>query len=239
MSTKELELKDNFGNTMIAILAHDLRQPFATLVMTADMIKHTKKPLSAGEIHLLFEDLRNTASKSMDLLDGLLYWAKSTSSDFVIKTEPLLLHDLIHEANSLYLYDQLNKHTTLYNIVPEHQVIYAHKEMIQFINRNILSNATKYSPKGGIIGVTCSEDGNWVTVAFTDQGNGMTAAKLLELFHLNDSSCNTSGLLKGAGMAMSICSDMIAKMNGRIWAESSVGEGSTFYYTLPKTMGKI
>ncbi|SEO02983.1 Histidine kinase-, DNA gyrase B-, and HSP90-like ATPase [Mucilaginibacter gossypiicola] len=237
MRTKEAELKDNFNQTMIAILAHDLRQPFATLVMTADMIKHTNKALSEGEIHLLFEDLRNTASKSMDLLNGLLYWAKSASKDFVIKTEPLLLHDLIHEANALYLYDQLNKHIILYNIVPESQVICAHKEMIQFINRNILSNATKYSPEGGIIGVTCSEDENWITVAFTDQGNGMSASQIQELFHLNNSDPATSGLLKGAGMAMSICHDMITQMNGRIWAESTIGEGTTFYYALPKTPG--
>ncbi|WP_295715573.1 HAMP domain-containing sensor histidine kinase [Mucilaginibacter sp.] len=239
MRTKELEISDNFSKTLIAILAHDLRQPFATLVMTADMIKHTRKSLSAGEVHLLFEELRNTASKSIDLLDGLLYWAKSTSLDFSIKTEPLLLHDLLHEANSLYLYDQLNKHIILYNIVPEHQLVYAHKEMLQFINRNILSNATKYSPDGGVIGVTCSEDDNWITVAFTDQGKGMTDSQLHDLFHLKDNLSDTGDLLKGAGMAMSICSDMIAQMNGRIWAESSVGEGTTFYYTLPKLLSDI
>jgi K+-sensing histidine kinase KdpD len=233
MRSKELELQGNFTQTVVAVLAHDLRQPFATLVMTADMLKHTKKPMNADEIHLLFEGLRNTASKSMELLDGLLYWVKSTDDSYDIKTQPLLLHDLIYEANSLYLYDQLNKHITLYNIVPERQLIYAHKEMLQFINRNILSNATKYSPTGGIIGVTCSEDEDWITVAFTDQGNGMTTEQLEALFYMKDDCTNTSGLLKSAGIAMSICRDMILKMNGKIWAESVPGEGATFYYAVP------
>jgi signal transduction histidine kinase len=117
-------------------------------------------------------------------------------------------------------------------------------EILHFViprkkNRNILSDATKYSPDGRLIGVTRSEDDNWITIAFTDQGKGMTNSQLHDFFHLKDNISDTGDLLKGAGMAMSICSDMIAQMNGRIWAESLVGEGTTFYYTLPKWKSKI
>lgn len=235
MNSEELETQDTFCQTLIAILAHDLRQPFASIVMTADVIKHTQRPLAADETHLLFEELSNTAAKSIKLLDGLLCWVKSRKENSAGKTQPLLLCDLIYEANGLYLYDQISKNITLYNVIPECQLIYAHKEMLQFINRNILSNATKYSQHGGIIGVTCSADEDWVTVAFTDRGNGMTADQLQTLFHLQDNETQVQeGYLQSAGMAMSICKDMIAQMNGRIWAESSPGQGTTFYYSLPQ-----
>jgi K+-sensing histidine kinase KdpD len=234
MNSEKLETQDTFCQNLIAILAHDLRQPFASIVMTADVIKHTKRPLAADETHLLFEELSNTAAKSIELLDGLLCWVKSKKENSAGKTQPLLLCDLIHEANGLYLYDQIGKNITLYNVVPERQLIYAHKEMLQFINRNILSNATKYSLNGGIIGVTCSEDEDYITVAFTDRGDGMTNEQLQSLFNLQDNETHTHGYLKGAGMAMSICKDMITQMSGKIWAESVPGEGTTFYYSLPQ-----
>jgi len=235
MKSENLETQqDTFCQTLIAIMAHDLRQPFASIVMTADVIKHTQRPLSAEETHLIFEELSNTAAKSIKLLDGLLCWVKAKKENLAANTQPLFLNDLIHEANGLYLYDQISKNITLYNVIPERQLIYAHKEMLQFINRNILSNATKYSQHGGIIGVTCNEDEDWITVAFTDRGNGMTADQLQSLFYLQDNETQVHGYLQSAGMAMSICKDMIEQMNGRIWAESAPGVGTTFYYSLPK-----
>lgn len=234
IKSEKIETEDTFCQTLIAILAHDLRQPFASIVMTADVIKHTRRPLAADEMHLIFEELSNTAAKSIELLDGLLYWVKSKKENSTGKTQSLFLNDLIHEANSLYLYDQISNNITLYNIIPERQIICTHKEMLQFINRNILSNATKYSRNGGTIGVTCSEDSGWITVAFTDRGNGMTDNQLQTLFNLQDNEPPASGYLKSAGMAMSICKDMIERMNGKIWAESTPGEGTTFYYSLPQ-----
>ncbi|MES2060723.1 MAG: HAMP domain-containing sensor histidine kinase [Bacteroidota bacterium] len=234
MKSENLETQDTFCQTLIAIMAHDLRQPFASIVMTADVIKHTQRPLAAEETHLIFEELSNTAAKSIKLLDGLLCWVKAKKENLAANTQPLFLNDLIHEANGLYLYDQISKNITLYNVIPERQLIYAHKEMLQFINRNILSNATKYSQHGGIIGVTCNEDESWITVAFTDRGNGMTADQLQSLFHLQGNETQVQGYLQSAGMAMSICKDMIEQMNGRIWAESAPGAGTTFYYSLPK-----
>jgi K+-sensing histidine kinase KdpD len=239
MNSEKLETQDAFCQTLIAIMAHDLRQPFASIVMTADVIKHTQRPLGAEETHLIFEELSNTAAKSIELLDGLLCWVKSRKENSAGKTQPLLLCDLIHEANGLYLYDQITRNISIYNIIPERQLIYAHKEMLQFINRNILSNATKYSCDGGVIGVTCSEDEDCITVAFTDRGNGMTGDQLQSLFNLHDNETQAHGYLKGAGMAMSICKDMIAQMNGKIWAESVPGEGTTFYYSLPQNKEKV
>jgi K+-sensing histidine kinase KdpD len=226
--------QDTFCQTLIAIWRMTCGNPSHPFVMTADVIKHTQRPLAADETHLIFEELSNTAAKSIKLLDGLLCWVKAKKENLAGKTQPLFLSDLIHEANGLYLYDQISKNITLYNVVPERQLIYAHKEMLQFINRNILSNATKYSQHGGIIGVTCTEDEDWITVAFTDRGNGMTADQLQTLFYLQDNGTQANGYLQSAGMAMSICKDMIAQMDGRIWAESAPGEGTTFYYSLPQ-----
>jgi K+-sensing histidine kinase KdpD len=233
MTTKEMDVPDNFSDMLVSVLIHDLRQPFATFIATVDMIKHTRRIVSQEEIHMIFEDIRDMSSRSIGLLDGLLYWRKSQKAGFAYQPQPLLLRDLIFEDNSLYLYDQLNKNISLYNIITEDQIIYGHKQMLQFINRNILSNATKYSPPGGIIGITCSIDNERITVAFTDQGKGMTASEMEKLFHITEAAAAESALLKGAGIALSICRDMIHQMHGKLWAESVPDQGTTFYYSLP------
>lgn len=233
MVTKELNITENFNDMLVSVLLHDLRQPFATFIMVADMIKHTKHVFSENELLMIFEDMQCTASKSIELMDGLLYWMKSKNAGAGFSLQPLPLYAMINEANSLQLYDQQVKSIKLCNDVPEFQIIYACKEMLQFINRNILNNATKYSPLGGTINVTSSVENGWITIAFTDQGKGVTVDELINLFNRHEGTNLSDFQLKGAGVALSICKEMIRKMNGKIWAESVPGEGSTFYYALP------
>jgi K+-sensing histidine kinase KdpD len=235
MTTKALKVENNFNSMLVSVLAHDLRQPFASFIMAIDAIKYTKRILSQEDLHLLLEDLRVTASESIELLDGLLYWMKSQKTGASNQSQHLQLNNLIQEANSLFQFDQLDKNISIYNIIPEGQSIYAHKQMLQFINRNILSNATKHSPYGGSIGITCSTEDDWITVAFTDQGTGISSERLESLFSINDTTDDGEYKLKGSGIALSICRDMIGQMNGKLWAESLPNTGSTFYYTLPLT----
>jgi len=233
MKVKELNERDHFSNTLISILAHDLRQPFATFISFMDMIKHTNQKLSEKETLMILDDMRYTAAKSIELLDGLLQWRKSQDSGFIYQTQPLYLSKLVDEANSLYLYDQIGKTVNLVNYIPQGQLICAHKEMLQFINRNILNNATRYSMPGGVISISSSVDENTITVAFTDQGKGMTSEQLRKIFNNQGFSESEDSDVKGAGIALSICREMIQIMDGKIWAESAPGVGTTFYYTLP------
>jgi K+-sensing histidine kinase KdpD len=230
---KKIDLPDNFSNMLISVLAHDLRQPFATFIMILDAIKYNPRTFSMEELGMMLEEIRFTASESIELLDGVLYWMKLQKTGSACQIQPLLLNSLIQEANSLYLHEQHSKAVCLNSIVPEYQLIYAHKQMLQFINRNILSNATKYSPCGGTIGVTCSIDESWITVTFTDDGAGMTADQLGELFHIKETENPVAYRLNSAGIAMNICQDMIRQMNGKLWAESIPGKGTVFYYSLP------
>src|SRR6202000_3035447 len=140
MQNTESEIWSNFNNRLISIMAHDLRQPFSSIIMTSEMLKLTQKPLDQEEFNVIMEDLRDTASKSIELLDGLLYWVKSKKEGFEYKTQPLFLNDLVYESNGLYVYDQQKKNISFLNLIPERQLIFAHKHMLQFINRNLLSN---------------------------------------------------------------------------------------------------
>jgi signal transduction histidine kinase len=76
-----------------------------------------------------------------------------------------------------------------------------------------------------------------ITVVFNDQGKGMTAEKLKSLFNIHEFGNAGDNDIKGAGIALSICQDMLHRMNGKLWAKSEVGTGTTFYYSLPLMNG--
>lgn len=228
---QEMENWNQFNNMLISVLAHDLRQPFSSIIMTSELLKLTGKVLTEEDLHKIVLDLNDTASKSLELLEGLLLWVKSKKENFQYSTFPILLQDNIEEANGLYVYDQQSKQVTLVNEIPGELVIPAHKQMLLFINRNLISNATKYSPKGGVIRIYTQVKNNEIIVAFEDQGPGMTKEQLGRLFTTGD-TVNPDDILKGAGVALSVCYDMIKQMKGRLWVDSELGKGTTFFYAL-------
>src|ERR1700761_1305443 len=119
MIPKKLNASDNVGNVMISALVRDLRQSFASFIMVADTLRHTKRDLPQEELDIFIEEMRGITLKSTGLLDGLFYWIKSQKVGFTYETEPLILKDLIREANGLSLYDQSCKSITIYTVIPE------------------------------------------------------------------------------------------------------------------------
>jgi len=232
--TEQLESWNNFNNMLISVLAHDLRQPFSAIIMTSDLLKHKRLALTEDELSMILMDLNDTAAKSIEFLQGLLYWVRSKKEGFEYKSVPLLLHDIVLEANSLFLYEQQNKKITLNNQIPENTLIYAHHQMLLFIFRNLISNATKYSSKNGEIRVYSYLSGNEITVAFEDKGKGISKENISKLFNIKENMSMEGTPVKGAGIALNIAFDMIEQMNGKLWVESEVNKGATFYISLPK-----
>ena len=102
--------------------------------------------------------------------------------------------------------------------------------MLQFINRNLISNAIKYSPNKGRITIDIIQENNYWIVAVSDQGNGLDAKTRETLFSVGNLSGSTN---EGAGIALSMCKDFITKLGGEINEKDNADGGATFYYTLP------
>ncbi|RFZ90957.1 hypothetical protein D0C36_18600 [Mucilaginibacter conchicola] len=222
---------NKFKDKILSVLSHDLRAPFSSIIMASEVLKLKSKHISGEELGMIMLGLRETASKSIGLLEGLLLWAQSERRNFVYHPQLVNLHNNIAEANGVYLYAQQRKNISLQNNIPTGLTLMAHHQMLLFVNRNLISNATKYSPDGGIISVSARADNKEVILTITDQGAGMTAEQINQLFKIKDKPVPDNH--HGAGIALSICHDMILQMNGRIWAESIPGYGSMFCYALP------
>ena len=224
----ELQQTNHFNTMLISVIAHDIRQPFNNIVMLSSIFNTDIDLLTEQEKIEVMAELSETSQKSLSFMDGLLEWIKSQKNGFKYHPSKLILIDLIHEANSFFKIAQAKKNIKLVIDIPENTEVLAHRQMLLFIIRNILNNATKYSPAKGTIDISSSLKGKNILIAIKDQGPGMSQEKADQLFKVNSSDWENT-IDKGAGLALSISYEMALMMGVEIWATSTIGEGTTFY----------
>lgn len=229
----ELQKTNHFNTMLISVIAHDVRQPFSTVVMLSSIFNAEVDLLGEEEKLEIMRELNGTAQKSLSFMDGLLEWIKSKKNGFEYHPEKLMLKALIDEANTFFQMGQEKKMIRLELDVPEDISVCAHKQMLMFILRNMLNNATKFSPVGGLITVALELNETEMVVSIKDEGAGMSQEKIDQLFTLAaaDGEENQN---HGAGLALSISYEMATIMNAKIHAWSALGQGTIFYLTLKK-----
>lgn len=226
-----LQKTNHFNTMLISVIAHDVRQPFSTIVMLASVFNDDVDLLSEEEKLGIMKELAETSQKSLSFMDGLLEWIKSKKTGFEYQPEKLQIKDLIMEANTFFKIAQEKKNIKLTGNIPEHTTVLAHKQMLLFILRNILNNATKFSPVDGSIAIDSSIDNGNMIIAIRDQGAGMSQKQIDQLFSAGsgDQEQNENN---GAGLALSISYEMAIIMNAKIAVTSRLEQGTTFYISL-------
>ncbi|WP_160292082.1 sensor histidine kinase [Pedobacter lusitanus] len=224
----ELQQTNHFNTMLISVIAHDIRQPFNNIVMLSSIFNTDIDLLTEHEKMDVMAELSETSQKSLSFMDGLLEWIKSQKNGFKYQPSKIILNDLIPEANAFFKIAQAKKGLKMVLAIPEQTEILVHRQMLLFIIRNILNNATKYSPVNGVITISTHLEDQKTVIAIKDQGPGMSQEKLDKLFKANSTDWeNTKD--KGAGLALNISYEMALMMGVKIWATSTIGEGTTFY----------
>jgi signal transduction histidine kinase len=228
----QLQQKHEFNNKLISLLAHDFRQPINTARSLAMLLKEDES-MSREEMHELVESIEISSDAAIDIFENILQWIKKQLSGFSYEPVPLSLRDLMEEAMRPFLPAGDKQKIALINAVSETITIQADKELLQFINRNLIHNALKFSPEGSSITITAHASAREVIVCFRDEGKGINPRKLPMLFNAKKDLTYDNEKEKGAGVALMICKDFIDRMFGRIWAENGQPKGATFFYALP------
>jgi signal transduction histidine kinase len=189
-----------------------------------------------SQIKELAASMEKSVNFVLDLLDNILVWSMSQSDRIEFNPETINFSKYIsHYIPNFESVAQVKDITFSCEIDKDYK-IRADKNMLHTIIRNLVSNAVKFTDKGGSIAVSIKEEGNsLVRIAVTDTGIGMNETDLVKLFK-PDTHYATIGSSreKGTGLGLILCKEFVERNGGRIWAESKPGEGSRFLFTLPR-----
>ncbi len=231
----ELKLINDSKDRMFMVIGHDLRGPLWNLRALIELIKEDQDEFSEKERRDNFNALSRSVQSVSDLLENLLFWAKSQDGKMVFNPINTDLRKLAMKSIRPYRSwaEMKNVKINIYADEEKHPVV-ADENMIQTVIRNFLSNAIKYSYKNGTIDVSIKTLDDALRFSVTDNGIGMPKEKTLEIFS-NEiiHSAKGTGNEAGSGLGLGLSKDFIARHNGKINAVSSPGKGTEFYFELP------
>ncbi|WP_343668664.1 tetratricopeptide repeat-containing sensor histidine kinase [Chitinophaga sp.] len=227
----QLRTHDDFKNKLISLIAHDFRSPLIQIIEITAYLQ--QGAFSVQEAAILFRKLESNAENTLQIFENILRWIRTQLSGFVYQPLPCTPADLIKEAMGSMKEEMLEKQVQILVQVPPDIQVSADREMLQFVHRNLLHNAIKFSPARGTIAITATTTEDTVTVCIADEGKGISTEVLDRLFEYHPGKKGTTQSKGGAGLALIICKDFMDKMGGTIVAENRSDKGSTFSYTLP------
>jgi PAS domain S-box-containing protein len=220
---------------LFSIIAHDLRSPFQGILGLSEYLLESLDEGSVQEHRILVQNIYNAADNTFKLLNTLLDWARTQTNQVSIHLEEVFLSPVIIDVlNSLSAVAQ-HKNINLNFYFAADIAVYADKNMLNTILRNLVSNAIKYTKPQGDIEVTVQAQEKYVEIAVIDNGVGMSEDISSQLFasQVNNSTYGTAQE-KGTGLGLVICKDFVLKQNGTIWVESKLDKGSAFRFILPR-----
>ncbi|HLO58993.1 MAG TPA: hybrid sensor histidine kinase/response regulator [Bacteroidales bacterium] len=224
--------KDKFFN----IVAHDLKNPFTSLLGSTELLFQNIELLDRAGIKKLAVILNDSAKSGYAILQNLLDWSRSQTGLLKINPENLNLKAIIDEnILNLELFSS-NKDIDVISEVNPDTAIYADKNMVNTIVRNLISNALKFSYRSGKIRISAFPDDEFMVVSVRDNGIGIPADKIDKLFRI-DTKFSMPGTEneQGTGLGLKLCKEFVEKQGGKIWVTSEENKGSDFRFTLAKT----
>jgi len=241
-SEQELELINIHLRNVIAekdkffsVIAHDLRGPFNGFLGLTELLVNEVSTLTVDEIQKMADVMKKSATNLFGLLGNLLDWSRMQRGMISFSPETIVLLPKITELLKLTAETAFKKDITVSCHIPDDLVVFADDTMLGGIIRNLISNAIKFTLRGGSIQVKAKYTERGTTeISIHDTGIGMNQNLIDDLFRL-DCSISRKGTEGEAstGLGLNICKDFVEKHGGEITVESEEGKGSTFRFILP------
>jgi signal transduction histidine kinase len=227
---RELNItKDKF----FSIIAHDLKNPIGSYKNIVGFMSENFEDLTKEEIKEFIETMYVSAENLQELLEQLLEWSKLQSNKIETHLTTFDVTKIIESNINLLQSMAQQKNINLELINKENIYVEADMNMINTVIRNLLSNAIKFTNFNGRIIVDYKINNDKVIVMVKDDGVGMNEKTLNSLFDLAEKkSLPGTNNEKGTGLGLILCKEFVERNNGKIWVESKLGEGSTFYFSL-------
>jgi two-component system phosphate regulon sensor histidine kinase PhoR len=234
---KELEkIRQDF----VANVSHELRTPLTTIKGYAETL--LEGGLKEDQAFQFVQVIKRHTDRLTKIVEDLLMLSRIETKEFQLKMEVIPLRDFIDDVVEFVKEPAEKKEISLSrNEIPPSLAIYADRNYLEQILVNLLDNAIKYTPEGGRVVVSAVEKDS-MDIQFSVEDNGIGIPKedlsrIFERFYRVDKG--RSKELGGTGLGLSIVKHLVQTHGGRVWVESQIGKGSTFYFTLPKRGERI
>jgi len=231
---KDLRELNATKDRLFSIIAHDLRSPFNGILGLSELMLDEIREKKIHDLEKFALRIVQSSRVAFDLLTNLITWAFAQVGKLGFNPENHKLDDILFELFNIYEENAHQKSIEMSYAGSQNITVYADAEMLKAIMRNLLSNALKFSYKGGKISVKALRTNDEVVIAVSDTGTGISKIELQKILTLHsfESKKGTAGE-SGSGLGLSICIDFVERHSGKFWAESEPGKGTTFYFSLP------
>lgn len=236
--SQQLSELNLFKDKMFNIIAHDIRDPLAVLVNLMELVEEDMQEAELikrkGDHQELVEEMGEQINNTFLLVESLLEWFHTQRGGMLFNPVVRDLGNVVQETISMMKVKINSKRININSTIAENVYVYADKDMLDLIIRNLVSNAVKFTEFGGAIQLSSEVLQDKVVVAIRDNGEGISVNEAS--FLLQDeypiSKKGTAGE-QGVGLGLSICREFVQLNGGEIWFDSSLGVGTTFYFSLP------
>lgn len=222
--------KDKF----FSIIGHDLKNPLASQLSLAQLLHEDYDSMDDEDRRNFINHILQSSEKVFKLSENILNWARSQTGMLTTEPEIIILNDILQEVVLLYKSQLAAKNITLEQDLEEQLKVYADPNLIAAVMRNLISNAYKFTPRGGYIKLSARKSDGTAEIKISDTGIGMNKDTLNKLFQVDAGSVNYGTENEtGTGLGMLICKEFIDASNGNIIVHSKPGEGTTIVIYLP------
>ena len=232
---EQLNKINNTKDRIFSIMAHDLKNPFNSIIGFSDLILLKHKQLDEQKKEKYLKIINHSAIESETLLNNILSWATSQTEDISFNPQKIDINKLFENLKSYFKANCEAKEIELITEIIGKQNIIADGNMIITVLRNLISNAIKYTPHKGIVNVKSTSEKDKFTFIITDTGVGMSEANKKNLFNeIGIIQTKGTDSEKGTGLGLIICKDLIERHKGELIVESKINKGTSFKFTIPQ-----
>lgn len=227
---RELEERDK----LISIIAHDLKNPFNNILGFSNLLSDKYDVLGHERVKTFLSYINDSATQSYNLLTNLLSWSTTQKKAFEYNPEPINLNETIRE-NILFLSGSCRKkQISIETSIQKDFTLNTDSNMLNFILRNLLTNAVKFSHRNSTVRVSCISDKRDIEITVSDCGIGMTNEEVSKIFAKGE-FCTKKGTENehGTGLGLKMCKEFVDKMNGSISVSSTPNQGTSFVFRIP------
>jgi two-component system, sensor histidine kinase and response regulator len=233
--TAQLQTLNASKDKFFSILSRDLQSPFDELLHFTEFITENIHRCSREELKEIVGTLHSSLGNLNELLKNLFTWSNLQRGVLECHPQELDIGELIGRNLTLFRQNAEQKQIMLKNFVQPKLSVYADPGMVYIVIRNLLSNALKFTSAGGKVKISAIEHPEMIAISVTDTGHGIAPENVAKLFRidLKYQQPGTAGE-EGTGLGLILCQELIEKNGGRLMLESTVGQGTTATFTLPK-----